>query len=121
MVRVLALISCSLAVPAWASAPAAIPFKQEQAGMGQAIGMGSVGVLLVSLAAIAVVLYLRKRLKLDLPLQERGQGRVKVIESRRMGPRALLTVVEFGGRELLLVQSEHGVSCVAEAPLKAAE
>jgi flagellar biogenesis protein FliO len=96
----------------------AIPFKQEAGDMGQALGMGAVGIVVISLLAIAVVLFLRKRLRLDNPWQLREQGRVRILESRRMGPRSLLTVVEFGGREFLLVESANGVNCVAESPVK---
>jgi flagellar biogenesis protein FliO len=93
-------------------APQPIPFKQDGAGAGPSLGSSGLGVLLVALAAIAAVLYLRKRLNLPLP-GSGGQRLVKVLQSERMGPRALLSVVEFDGRRYLLAQGEHGITCVA--------
>jgi flagellar biogenesis protein FliO len=89
-----------------------IPFKHDGAGAGPSLGSSGLGVLLVALAAIGAVLYLRKRLNLPLP-GSAGQRLVKVLQSERMGPRALLSVVEFDGRRYLLAQGEHGITCVA--------
>lgn len=77
--------------------------------VGSAVGSG-VGVLLIALAAIVVVQVLRKKLKLT------GTGteprHLRLLETQRLGPRASLAVVEFGGRRYLLAQGEHGVNCV---------
>jgi flagellar biogenesis protein FliO len=100
-----------------AGAPATIPFKREPASAG-AVGASALGVLLVLLAAVGAVLYLRKRLNLGVP-GAGGQRLVRVLESERMGPRALLSVVEFGGQRYLLAQGEHGISCVASVPAPA--
>ena len=73
------------------------------------------GVLVLSLVAIAAVLAVRKRLGLNQP--RAGAARlVKVLESQRMGPRTLLSVVEFSGTQYLLAQGEHGITCVASKP-----
>jgi flagellar biogenesis protein FliO len=45
---------------------------------------------------------------------------VRVVESTRLGPRTLLSVVEFDGSRYLVAQGEHGVSCLAEKPVSAA-
>lgn len=90
-----------------------IPYKQE-ASAAAAASDSAIAILIVSLAVIAIVLYLRKRFKFDVPAQS-ADARVKVLESRRLSAHAVLTVVEFDGRELLLVQSQQGVNCVAEA------
>jgi flagellar biogenesis protein FliO len=89
-----------------------IPFKHDGGGAGAAVAGSGLAVLLVALAAIGAVLYLRKRLNLPLP-GSGGQRLVKVLQSERMGPRALLSVVEFDGRRYLLAQGEHGITCVA--------
>ena len=89
-----------------------IPFKQDAAGAGAGLGASALGVLLVALVAIGALLYLRKRLNLPLPGSS-AQRLVKVLQSERMGPRALLSVVEFDGQRYLLAQGEHGITCVA--------
>jgi flagellar biogenesis protein FliO len=93
------------------AAPQPIPFKHDGTGAGTGAAGSGLAVLLVGLAAIGAVLYLRKRL--NLPLPGGGQRLVKVLQSERMGPRALLSVVEFDGRRYLLAQGEHGITCVA--------
>ena len=91
------------------SAPA-IPFKRDSdVPLGSAVG-GGVGVLLIALAAIVVVQVLRRKLKLPVP--GAAPRHMRVLETQRLGPRAALSVVEFGGRRYLLAQGEHGVSCV---------
>lgn len=95
-----------------APAPAAIPFKRDGATPAGGWAGGATSVVLVSLAAIGAVLYLRRRLNLD------GAGigaprLAKVLETQRLGPRGLLSVIEFGGQQHLVLQGEHGVSCLA--------
>jgi flagellar biogenesis protein FliO len=104
-------------VAAGTQAPQAIPFKQE--APAASLGSSGLGVLLVALAAIAAVLYLRKRLNLPLPGGS-APRLVKVLQSERMGPRALLSVVEFDGKRYLLAQGEHGITCVATGAAPAA-
>jgi flagellar biogenesis protein FliO len=104
--------------PVSAGVQAPIPFKHEAASGGAGVGASALAVLLVLLAAVCAVLYLRKRLNLPLP-GAGGRRLVRVLQSERMGPRALLSVVEFGGQRYLLVQGEHGISCVASAPAPA--
>lgn len=107
------------AVPASAPAPvAAIPFRRDDDATGTALAGGGAGVLLISLLAIAAVLYLRRRFRLHGGAPgSAGQARlVQVLESTRLGPRTLLSVVEFEGSRYLVAQGEHGVSCLAEKP-----
>ena len=110
---------CIAAAPLWcgaAQAASPIPFKQEAAA-GGALPGGAIGVLL-SLLAIAAVYWVRKRLNLQGGVAGAG-AHLKVLETRRLGPRALLSVVEFGGKQYLLAQTEHGVNCLATAPAEA--
>jgi flagellar biogenesis protein FliO len=41
---------------------------------------------------------------------------LQVLETQRLGPRSLVSVIEFRDTQYLLVQGEHGVSCVASVP-----
>lgn len=100
------------ALPAAALAP--IPYKQEGAGAAASLGNSALAVLGLSAIAIGVVLYLRKRLKLDVRADP-ASALLNVLETRRLGPRTLLSVVEFGGQHYLVAQGEHGVSCLAQA------
>ncbi|SFV16636.1 flagellar biosynthetic protein FliO [Pseudoduganella namucuonensis] len=97
-----------------AASAAAIPFKRTAAVPAEAISGGAVGVVLISLAAIVVVYVLRKRLKLA-PAGP-SEGALRIVETQRLGPRTLLSVVEFSGGRYLIAQGEHGVTCLASAP-----
>lgn len=93
-----------------AHAATGIPFKRD-AEASALSGSGGMAVVLVSLLAIGAVYIVRKRLKLGV----NGHGApalLRVLETRRLGPRALLSVVEFGGKRHLIAQSEHGISCI---------
>jgi flagellar biosynthetic protein FliO len=90
----------------------AIPFRQ-QTPAGNAAASGGIAVLVVSLIAIGAVLYLRKRLNLG-PRTGQGGKRIRILETQMLGPRAMLAVVEFGGREHLIAHTEHGVTRIAD-------
>lgn len=94
----------------YASVPAgsAIPFKQDSAAAPWS-GAG-LALVIVSLVAIAVVLVLRKRL--GLAPAAGGPRMLRIVESQRLGPRALLSVVEYKGEHYLISYSEQGVSCL---------
>lgn len=102
----------TLQVPPPATQAPAIPFKHA-APTGNAAATSGGAVLVVSLLAIGLVLFLRKRLNLG---RAGGQGgkRIRVLETQMLGPRTMLAVVEFGGREHLIAQTDHGVSRIAD-------
>ncbi|SDF63635.1 Flagellar biosynthesis protein, FliO [Massilia sp. PDC64] len=104
------------AAPAPHAAVPAIPFRRDDGAMGPALAGGGAGVLVVSLLAIAAVWYLRRRFNLHAGAAG-GKRLVRVVESTRLGPRTLLSVVEFDGTRYLVAQGEHGVTCLAEKPL----
>lgn len=87
-----------------------IPFKQDSDGVGSE---APVAVLAVLLALLAGWLWLRKR---QGSRQPGGGRRARVLESHRLGPRSTLAVVEFAGQWHLLTQTEHSITCVAQAP-----
>lgn len=93
----------------------AIPFKRDSAAGEPSLGSSGVGVLVVSLIAIAAVLVVRKRLRLGQP-QGGRTPLLTVLESQRLGPRAVVSVVLFNNTHYLLAQGEHGVTCIASAP-----
>lgn len=82
--------------------------------MSDALASGGMGVLVISLIVIALVLYARKRLKLVTGVAPSG-SRLRIVETQRLGPRTLLSVVEFDGRAYLLAQTEQGVTRVADS------
>ena len=106
-------------VPQPATQAPAIPFKQP-AQVGSAAAPGGIAVLVVSLIAIAAVLYLRKRMNLR-PVTVQGGRRARIIETQMLGPRAMLAVIEFGGREHLIAHTEHGVTHIADTAAEARE
>jgi flagellar biogenesis protein FliO len=98
--------------------PSSIPFKHEAGVPAASVTGGALGLLLISLLAIGVVLFLRKRFNL-IPRRASTAGLLRVLETQRLGPRTLLSVVEFSGSHYLVAQGEHGVSCIASAPVTA--
>jgi len=93
-----------------------IPFKRESVADGAASPGVAVTIVILAIIAIGVLYWLRNRLRVD------GSGAparaARVLESHRLGPRATLAVVEFGGQRLLLAHSEQGVQCVASTPIE---
>lgn len=107
-------VAVAVAPVAVAVAPAPIPFKRDGSVPAGSWSGGALGVVLVSLVAIGAVLYLRRRLNLDGA--RIGAPRLaRVLETQRLGPRTLLSVIEFGGKQHLVVQGEHGVVSLATA------
>ena len=98
------------------TAQPAIPFKRDSAGAAP-VAAGGIGVLVVSLLAIAAVLFIRKKLRLGQPPAGRA-ALLQVLETQRLGPRALISVVQFSGTQYLLAQGEHGITCVATSAAK---
>ena len=96
-----------------------IPFKRDSAVGEPSLGSSGVGVLVVSLIAIAAVLAVRRHLRLGQPHGGRA-GLIKVLESHRLGPRAVVSVVLFNNTHYLLAQGEQGVTCIATAPAREA-
>jgi flagellar biogenesis protein FliO len=92
-----------------------IPFKRDGAAGSPDMSAGAIGVLAISLLAIAAVWMMRKRLNL---VKGGGTTRtsLRILESQRLGPKAILTVVEFAGSQHLLAYSEHGVQALVSAP-----
>lgn len=116
------MMRCLYALPAGllcglaqAAASSPIPFKQEASAGAAALPGGALGVLLLSALAIVAVVVIRKRLNLQ-PTDQSAPRLLRVLETQRLGPRTLLSVVEFAGGRYLIAQSEHGVSCLAAAP-----
>lgn len=112
--------TAAAAQPAAQPAVAAIPFRRDDGVAAGSLAGGGIGVLVISLVAIAAVLFLRRRLNLHGAVPAAGRA-VRVVESTRLGPRALLSVVEFEGTRYLVAQGEHGITCLAEKPLAAAQ
>ena len=93
----------------------AIPFKRDGAAGEPSLATSGASVLAISLIAIAAVLVVRKRLRLGQPRSGRP-AMLQVLETRRLGPRAVVSVVLFNNTHYLLAEGEHGVSCIATAP-----
>lgn len=103
------------AAPATVSAPGApIPFKRAGGPSGVDMSAGAIGVLGMSLLAIGGVWLVRKRLHMLAPAPDQHRA-LRVVTSQRLGPMALLTVVEFDGRQLLLAHSKEGITCLASS------
>lgn len=127
MLRALAVMLCmALALPCMAQstpapAPAAaaprtaIPYKQEEQGGGSAVFQSVAGLILASLAAYGIVLGLKKMKNVPgSPL--RKERRMTLVESTRLSRRSMLHVVDYRGEELLLAESEHGLTLVSSRP-----
>ncbi|MDM5179182.1 hypothetical protein F2P44_16030 [Massilia sp. CCM 8695] len=97
--------------PAAASTGAPIPFKQDKQGGASDPSRLGAAVLIVLLGLGASVYALRYKLRLSgIPAPAKL---LRVLDSRRLTPRASLHVVEFAGSQYLLAHSEQGVVCIA--------
>jgi flagellar biogenesis protein FliO len=96
------------------NSPAAIPFKQEAGSGSQNLSNAGLGVILVSLAVIVVVLFIRKKLHFSTK-NIKVETSLRIVDSQRLGPKTILSVVEFSDTQYLLAQTEHGVTCIASA------
>lgn len=106
-----ALVALAGMLPNFSMAQAsAIPFKHESAS-GSVLGNGAFGVLVISLLVIVAVFFIRKQLQLNQ--SSNGASRhLRILETQRIGPKALLSVIEFDGARYLIAQSEHGIQCL---------
>ncbi len=91
-----------------------IPFKQDGSAIKGSLEGGAIGVLLVSLVAIGLVWWARKKLNLQGSSVNQGKF-LRILESQRIGPRAVLSVIEFEGGRYLIAQSEQGITCLLPA------
>ena len=55
--------------------------------------------------------HMQKRL-----MGNRGEGRVRIVETVMLSPTMKLAVIEFHGREILVSTSRNGLTRLAEAP-----
>jgi hypothetical protein len=95
------------------AASAAIPFKHEAPGEGPLPGAGWLAVVLLLCAAAGVMLHLLRRGARGA----KGHGKaIEVVESRRLGERAQLSLVHYRGRAILIAHGEHGVAVLADDP-----
>lgn len=119
------LLSLTMALPAMAraggaSARPAIPFKQDKQGAGSLAYQSMAALVLAALAAYGAIFALKRyTLKGGGPLRQ--ARRLRSIESMRLSRRSTLHVVHYDGEELLLAESEHGLSLVSSRGAKALE
>lgn len=95
----------------------AIPYKQDRETTGDATGR-VFGALLVCLLVGGGVIYALTRRQRSTVAVVRGQ-RLQVLETRRLGAKALITLVRWDQEELLLLQGDGPVQVVARAPIQA--
>lgn len=106
-----------LAAPAQPGAPERIPFKEDAGELGALMWrsfLAMAGIVVVA----AGVLYVLRRQGMVPP--GRGPSRtLRVVESLKLGPRAALVVVHFGGQRMLIGQTDRGMELIATEPLDA--
>ena len=113
---VLLAMPCALrAEPAAAAPHSAIPYKQEKQGGAGVAYQGLAGLILASLAAYGIVLGLKKMKSMPGGAL-RKQRRMTLVETTRLSRRSLLHVVDYHGEELLLAESEHGLTLLKSRP-----
>ncbi len=97
-------------------AQSAIPFKPESAASGSDFSRVILALLLCVLVLGAVLFVLRKYLPGVTRNTSDGQ-RLQILATRRLGPRSALHVVQFGGQQYLIGDSEHGLVNLASSSL----
>jgi flagellar biogenesis protein FliO len=94
------------------------PSKQPEAAAagtrtGSTFSPWRVGIMLAVVAGLAgFALYAKRRREAKVPGQK-PKAPVKVINSTRLGPKAMAVVTEVNGRRLLLGVTEHSVNALA--------
>ena len=112
---VLLAMPCALRAEPAPAPHSAIPYKQEKQG-GAGMAYQSVAALvLASLAAYGIVLGLKK-IKAMPGGALRKPRRMTLVETTRLSRRSLLHVVDYHGEELLLAESEHGLTLLKCRP-----
>ena len=106
--------ACGAGAEPAASAPGAIPFRQEPAVDGE-LGLRAVGALLVCLLVGGAAVYLLARRR-GVDLAKPGSSRLQVLETRRLAPKAALILVRWDGEDVLLAQGEGRIDIVARKP-----
>lgn len=98
-----------------AGSPAVIPFKREPAAVSEtAYRTGAALLVCLAVGALAVyVLRSRKPGSLLLPTA----GKLKILETRRVGAKSMLLVVQWNAEELLLSHGDGGTTLLARAPV----
>ena len=108
-------LSCALlaCMPGLAQgAVAAIPYREDGAGLGQqAMTTGGIALLVLALA-VAVLLVMRK--KLGMRLAQTNCGGLRCAASTRLSAQTRVHVVLYRGREYLLAQSGDSLLRIAE-------
>jgi hypothetical protein len=94
------------------NAAAAIPYREDGAGLGQqAMTTGGIALLLLALA-VAVLLAVRR--KLGRQLVHANLGGLRCAASARLSAQTRVHVVLYRGREYLLAQSGDNLLRIAE-------
>ena len=94
------------------NAAAAIPYREEGAGLGQqAVTTGAITLLLLALAVAALLIVRRK---LGTQLVHANFGGLRCAASARLSAQTRVHVVLYRGREYLLAQSGDSLLRVAE-------
>lgn len=82
---------------------AAIPYREDGAGLGQqAVATGAITLLLLALAVAALLIVRRK---LETQLVQANFGGLRCAASARLSAQTRVHVVHYRGREYLLAQS----------------
>ena len=93
-----------------------IPFKHEAISSESDFGRVITGLLIGVLGLGGYVYFMRRRLGPSNTSTSKPK-QLQIIDTQRLNPRTMLYVVEFAGAQYLLAHSEHGVSCLANAPI----
>ena len=93
-----------------------IPFKHEAISSESDFGRVITGLLIGVLGLGGYVYFMRRRLG-PTSTSTGKTKQLQIIDTQRLNPRTMLYVVEFAGAQYLLAHSEHGVSCLANAPI----
>jgi len=109
------LVLAAASAHAQASAPAAIPFRSANDGVGPAPGQWLLAVLACAMV-LGVAIVLLRRFGTRLKVMPSTGKRVRVIERTGVANGVQLVVVEYESRRLLLSVSPTGATCLRDDP-----
>lgn len=98
-----------------ASPASAIPFKQDREA-GDHLGLRAAGALLICLLVGGGAIYLLTKRRDIGTARQRGGARLRVLESKRLGPRSGLLLVRWDDEDLLIAQGDGRIDLLARKP-----
>ena len=119
VVRVALLVAAGFVLPAMVLADAAIPYKSQDPDVGGLFSRILLMLGLLCAAGAVVAVLLRKRFVQSGMVPEKSGSRLRVGDRRVLSRKAVAHLLDVDGRDVLVVETEQGVSVTELTPRQA--